>query len=261
MKHAPRKRFGQHFLTDASVLAAIVEAVRPLPDDRLVEIGPGLGALTAALLQRVPRLEAVEIDRDLVARLQRRWPAPRLTVHEADALAFDFAALAGGRALRLVGNLPYNISSPLLVRLLSFRTVVSDAHFMLQKEVVDRIVAPHGGTAYGRLSVMMQAHHAVQRLFDVPPGAFDPPPRVDSSVLRMTPLARPMVRDTAVLERLLAAAFQQRRKMLRGTLLPWLQARGVDGADPAFGLSPSARPEEVPVAAWARLADALADAA
>jgi len=261
VRHAPRKRFGQHFLTDASVLAAIADAVGARPDDRVVEIGPGLGALTAWLLERVPQLEAVEIDRDLVARLRRRWPEPRLVVHEADALAFDFSALAGGRPMRLVGNLPYNISSPLLVRLLSFRSVVADAHFMLQKEVVDRIVAPHGGADYGRLSVMMQAHHMVERLFDVPPGAFEPPPRVDSSVLRMTPLARPLARDTTVLERLLAVAFHQRRKMLRGTLLPWLQGQGVDGTDPVFGLPPTSRPEEIPVAAWARLADALADAA
>jgi len=260
VKHAPRKRFGQHFLIDPAVLAAIVEAVAPRPADRVVEIGPGLGALTGALLERVPALDAVEIDRDLAGRLRRRWPQSRLRVHEADALDFDFAALAGDGRLRLVGNLPYNVSSPLLVRLLAFLPVIADQHFMLQKEVVDRIVADPGGADYGRLGVLLQAHCAVERLFDVPPAAFDPPPRVDSSVVRLVPLARPRVRDTASLERLLAAGFGQRRKMLRGTLLPWLRAQGVDGEAAPFALVPTARPEQVPVEVWARLADALAQA-
>jgi 16S rRNA (adenine1518-N6/adenine1519-N6)-dimethyltransferase len=257
VKHAPRKRFGQHFLTDVSVLEAIADAVGPRPGERVVEIGPGLGALTERLLDRTDSLDAVEIDRDLVARLRRRWPEPRLRVHEGDALAFDFAALAGGARLRLVGNLPYNISSPLLIRLLGFREVVADAHFMLQKEVVMRIVASPGSADYGRLGVMMQAFDEVERLFDVPPEAFDPPPRVDSSVVRLRPRAQPLVRDFASLERLLSVAFNQRRKMLRGTLLPWLQARGVDPESPEFGLAPTARPEEIPVERWARVADAL----
>ena len=260
MRHAPRKRFGQHFLVDASVLARIADAVSPRDGDRLVEIGPGLGALTAVLLERVGTLVAVEIDRDLVARLRRRWPEPRLVVHEADALAFDFGALAADGPLRLVGNLPYNISSPLLIGLLAHRRAIVDAHFMLQKEVVDRIVAPHGVADYGRLGVMMQAFHRVERLFDVPPEAFDPPPRVESSVMRMRPLATPRVRDAATLERLLAVGFGQRRKMLRGTLMPWLRAQGVDPEAPAFALEPTARPEEVPVEGWARIADALLDA-
>ncbi|HYF60500.1 MAG TPA: 16S rRNA (adenine(1518)-N(6)/adenine(1519)-N(6))-dimethyltransferase RsmA [Burkholderiaceae bacterium] len=259
MKHAPRKRFGQHFLTDASVLAAIAGAVAPCEGERIVEIGPGLGALTEHLLAHAPRIDAVEIDRDLVARLRRRWPAERLAVHEGDALAFDFAwlAAAAGGPLRLVGNLPYNISSPLLIRLLGFREHVVDAHFMLQKEVIDRIVAPPGTAEFGRLGVMMQAFHRVERLFDVPPEAFEPPPRVDSSVMRMRPRPRPMVREAAALERLLAVAFAQRRKMLRGTLLPWLRTQGVDPEDPRFGLVPTARPEEIPVERWAALADAL----
>jgi 16S rRNA (adenine1518-N6/adenine1519-N6)-dimethyltransferase len=260
VKHAPRKRFGQHFLVDASVLARIVDAVSPREGERLVEIGPGLGALTEVLLERVATLDAVEIDRDLVVRLRRRWPASRLVVHEADALAFDFGALAAGGRLRLVGNLPYNVSSPLLIGLLAFRASVVDAHFMLQKEVVDRIVAPHGGADYGRLTVMLQAFHHVERLFDVPPHAFDPPPRVDSSVLRMWPRAEPLVRDAKALEGLLAVAFAQRRKMLRGTLLPWLRAQGVDPDLPAYGLEPTARPEQVPLEGWARLADALLEA-
>lgn len=260
MKHVARKRFGQHFLVDPAVLAAIVDAVSPRPGDRVVEIGPGLGALTEALLARVPMLDAVEIDRDLVGRLRRRWPESRLRVHEADALGFDFAALADEGRLRLVGNLPYNVSSPLLVRLLSFLPILADLHFMLQKEVVDRIVAAPGGADYGRLGVLLQAHCEVERLFDVPPAAFDPPPRVDSAVVRLVPLPRPRVRDTESLERLLAVGFGQRRKMLRGTLLPWLRAQGIDGEDPAYGLEPTARPEQVPVERWARLADALAGA-
>jgi 16S rRNA (adenine1518-N6/adenine1519-N6)-dimethyltransferase len=257
VKHAPRKRFGQHFLTDASVLERIAEAVSPRDGDRLVEIGPGLGALTAVLLYRVPRMAAVEIDRDLVARLRRRWP-DTLVVHEADALTFDFAALAADGRIRLVGNLPYNISSPLLIGLIAHRAAVVDAHFMLQKEVVARIVAPHGGADYGRLSVMLQAFHHAERLFDVPPEAFDPPPRVDSSVVRLRPRAVPLVRDRVALERLMAVAFGQRRKMLRGTLGPWLKLQGLDLEDPAFELPPTARPEAIPVERWARLADALA---
>jgi 16S rRNA (adenine1518-N6/adenine1519-N6)-dimethyltransferase len=257
VKHAPRKRFGQHFLTDSSVLAAIADAVAPRPGDRLVEIGPGLGALTAFLLERTGSLEAIEIDRDLVARLRRRWPEPRLTVHEGDALAFDFAALAAGTPMRLIGNLPYNISSPLLIRLLGCRDAIVDQHFMLQKEVVDRIVASHGGSDYGRLAVMMQSFNEVAHLFDVPPEAFDPPPRVESSVVRLRPRAVPLTGDVATLEGLLAVAFNQRRKMLRGTLMPWLRAEGLDPEDPAFGLSPTARPEQVALEHWGRLADAL----
>jgi 16S rRNA (adenine1518-N6/adenine1519-N6)-dimethyltransferase len=186
---------------------------------------------------------------------------PTLRVHEGDALSFDFAALAGDGRLRLVGNLPYNISSPLLIRLLDFRPIVSDQHFMLQKEVVDRIVSSHGVAAFGRLSVMLQAFNRVEQLFDVPPEAFDPPPKVQSSVVRLQPLAEPLARDVRMLERLLSVAFNQRRKMLRGTLLPWLRAQGVDPEDPRFGLAPTARPEEIPVVQWGRVADAMLDAA
>jgi 16S rRNA (adenine1518-N6/adenine1519-N6)-dimethyltransferase len=257
VKHAPRKRFGQHFLTDHSVIAAIVSAIAPRAGERLVEIGPGLGALTVGLLERTERLEAVEIDRDLVARLRHRWPPERLVVHEADALAFDFVALAGCDRLRLVGNLPYNISSPLLIGLLASREVIIDQHFMLQKEVVDRIVARHGCADYGRLSVMLQAHHHVEQLFDVPPEAFDPPPRVESSVVRLITRAEPLAKDLVSLERLMATAFAQRRKMLRGTLMPWLRSQGLDPEDPRFGLEPTARPEDVAVTQWACLADAL----
>jgi 16S rRNA (adenine1518-N6/adenine1519-N6)-dimethyltransferase len=257
VKHQARKRFGQHFLVDDSVLVAIAQAVAPRPGQTLVEIGPGLGALTEHLLGHIDRLHAVEIDRDLVARLQRRFPAQRLVLHEADALSFDFGALASGRELRLVGNLPYNISSPLLVRLLEFRDRIVDQHFMLQKEVVERIAADPGGRAFGRLTVLMQAFHQVIDLMRVAPEAFDPPPRVDSAVIRMIPRPHPLVRDFGSLERLLSIAFNQRRKMLRSTLIPWLRLQGVEPERPEFGLVPTARPEEVTVGQYAAIADAM----
>ena len=264
--HVARKRFGQHFLTDRSVIAAIAAAIAPREGDRIVEIGPGLGALTDELLGRTSRIAAVELDRDLAQRLRRRYPPERLELHEGDALAFDFASLApGGGAsqgpeggprrapLRLVGNLPYNISSPLLVRLLDFRRLVADQHFMLQKEVVDRIVAAPRTPDYGRLSVLMQAFYDVESLFVVPPQAFDPPPRVDSAVMRMIVREAPPLDDPVPLQEVLAAAFAQRRKMLRGTLIPWLAARGVEAA----GIDPEARAEEIDVQTWCALAARL----
>ena len=266
----PRKRFGQHFLVDRMAVAAIVEAIAPRPGDRLVEIGPGTAALTAPLLERVGTMDAVEIDRDLAAGLRRRF-GERLRVHEGDALAFDFAALAGGgrERLRLVGNLPYNISSPLLLHLREFTAHVVDQHFMLQKEVVDRIVAEPGGDM-GRLTVLLQAWYEVQSLFDVPPEAFDPPPKVESSVIRMLPRALPLARDAATLEALLAVGFGQRRKMIRNTLGKWFAARhpGFDigqGASRDTRLVPftesTRRPEEIGVQSWCALADAVAAAA
>lgn len=253
--HVARKRFGQHFLVDASVVAAIVEAIDPRPGQILVEIGPGLAALTAALLERVDHLHAIEIDRDLAARLRRRWDERHLSLHVADALRFDYAALAadGPQRLRLAGNLPYNISSPLLVHLLASRRHVDDQHFMLQREVVDRIVAEPGSAAFGRLSVLMQAFYEVESLFTVPPQAFDPPPKVDSAVLRMSVRRDRSQLDPAPLQRVLAAGFGQRRKMIRKTLLPWLAAAGVADA----GLDPTLRPEDLPVAAWLDLAARL----
>jgi len=254
--HVPRKRFGQHFLADQGVIHAIVSAIDPRPGDRLVEIGPGLAALTDALLQRVPSMTAIEIDRDLAARLRRRYGA-RLALVEADVLNVDLAPLAADGPLRVVGNLPYNISSPLLVRLLDFRDHVQDQHFMLQKEVVDRIVAPHGSAAYGRLGVLLQAYYDVESLFDVPPESFDPPPRVDSAVVRMLPRPGPAAVPPAVLSPLLAAAFGQRRKMVRKTLLPWLADRGVEAPE----VDPTARPEDLPVALYIALALRLQAAA
>lgn len=256
--HRARKRFGQHFLVDESVVDAIVDAIGPREGDLLVEIGPGLAALTRALLERVAHLHAVEIDRDLAARLRARHAPQRLTLHEADALRFDFGELAesGTRRLRVVGNLPYNVSSPLLVRLLDFRAQVDDQHFMLQREVVDRIVAHPSKRDFGRLSVLMQAFYEVERLFDVAPCAFDPPPKVDSSVVRMRVRRAALARDPAPLQEVLAAAFAHRRKMIRTTLLPWLDARGV--ARPS--LDPTLRPEQIELPTWLSIADSYAGA-
>jgi len=255
MSHVARKRFGQHFLVDTGVIDAIVAAIDPREGEALVEIGPGLAALTDALLRRVRTLTAIEIDRDLAARLRSRY-GERLTLVEADVLRVDFASLGAAQPLRVVGNLPYNISSPLLVHLLDARERIVDQHFMLQKEVVERIVAPPGSTSYGRLGVLLQAFYEVELLFEVLPASFDPPPKVDSAVLRMLPRRDPAAVDPRVLSELLAAAFGQRRKMLRNTLLPWLGQRGVDPGT----LSPTDRPEAVPVATYVELAERLSQA-
>lgn len=250
--HIPRKRFGQHFLHDPAVIDAIVRAIAPEPGQAVVEIGPGLAALTEPLAQRLGRLTVIEIDRDLAARLRRD---ARLDVLESDVLKVDFAHVAQARAatkLRVVGNLPYNISTPILFHLLAYAHVIADQHFMLQKEVVDRMVAPCGTSAYGRLSVMLQWRYAMQDVLHVPPEAFTPPPRVNSSVVRMVPLAAPAAVDAAVLSGLVQAAFGQRRKLLRHPLEPWLSARGYRGA---FDLQ--RRAQEVPVAEYLALAQAL----
>lgn len=249
--HVARKRFGQHFLVDRAVIADIVAAIDPQPADRLVEIGPGLGALTLALLQRVPRLTAVEIDRDLAARWRRSEPE-RVELIEADALSFDFAALGSG--LRLVGNLPYNISTPLLFHLLGAADRVRDQVFMLQKEVVDRMVASPGGRDYGRLSVMLQWRYDMDKLLDVPPAAFDPTPKVDSAVVLMRPRPAAELHPVSAerLSALVTAAFSQRRKLLRHSLGPWLAQHG---GDIDFDLQ--RRAEEVPVGEYLALAAAL----
>ncbi|MAK55742.1 MAG: 16S rRNA (adenine(1518)-N(6)/adenine(1519)-N(6))-dimethyltransferase, partial [Pusillimonas sp.] len=184
--HQARKRFGQNFLADASIIDQIIRAIAPGPDDNMVEIGPGQAALTAPLLQRLNHLSVVEIDRDLAQRLRNQFQTDKLTIYEADVLTVDFSAL--GSSLRVVGNLPYNISSPLLFRLIDYADLVKDQHFMLQKEVVDRMVAMPGESNYSRLSVMLQARYAMTHLFDVPPTAFQPPPKVVSAIVRMVPL-------------------------------------------------------------------------
>jgi 16S rRNA (adenine1518-N6/adenine1519-N6)-dimethyltransferase len=247
-----RKRFGQHFLADEGVIGDIVRAIQPRPGDALVEIGPGLGAMTQPLLERAGALTVIELDRDLAARL-RASGRPGLSVIEADVLNVDFAALAAqaGRPLRVVGNLPYNISSPILFHLLPVAHAVRDQHFMLQKEVVDRMAAAPGGKDYGRLSVMLQWRYAIEAVLDVPPQAFEPPPRVDSAVVRMVPRPPEAVAaiDAARLGALVAAAFSQRRKLLRHSLGPWID-RHAPGA--AFDLQ--RRAEEVPVAEYVALA-------
>jgi 16S rRNA (adenine1518-N6/adenine1519-N6)-dimethyltransferase len=249
--HRPRKRFGQHFLVDDGVTARIVAAVQPRPGETLVEIGPGLGALTQPLLERAGALTVVELDRDLAARLARN---PRLTVIQGDALNIDFAALAAaaGTPLRLVGNLPYNISTPLLFHLLGAADRLADLHFMLQKEVVDRMAAEPGGKDYGRLSVMLQWRCHIEALFDVPPTAFDPPPRVESAVVRLVPWPQPAAVDARRLGELVTVAFSQRRKILRHTLGRWLAERGFSGA-----FDEQRRAEEVPVAEYVALARAV----
>jgi 16S rRNA (adenine1518-N6/adenine1519-N6)-dimethyltransferase len=253
VRHVARKRFGQHFLADTAILDAIVRAVDPKPGQALVEIGPGLGALTQPLVERCGTLTVIELDRDLAARLRKR---PELEVIEADVLTVDFQALAAARAprrLRIVGNLPYNISSPILFHLLPAAHGIEDQHFMLQKEVVDRIAAGPGGKDYGRMSVMLQWRYHVEPLFEVPPEAFEPPPRVDSAVVRMVPWPEPAAVDAALLEAMLAAAFSMRRKLLRHSLGRWLEARRFEGA---FDLQ--RRAEEVPVAEYLALARLVA---
>jgi 16S rRNA (adenine1518-N6/adenine1519-N6)-dimethyltransferase len=237
--HRPRKRFGQHFLHDPRVLARIVDAVAPAQNDFLVEIGPGEGALTAPLLERVGKLEAIEVDRDLAAELAARFPPTRLTVHCADALEFDFARFPAG--LRLVGNLPYNISTPLLFHLVRYADRVRDLHFMLQLEVVERMVAEASTAEYGRLSVALQARFEMEKLFTVSKGAFRPPPKVESAVVRLVPLAKPLYVD----EELLRKAFSARRKQLRNAL------PGVDFA--RAGIDPRLRPENLSPQDYARI--------
>lgn len=254
--HHPRRRFGQHFLADPGVISAIVDAVRPSGNDTIVEIGPGHGAITHPIIARCGRFHAVELDRDLAAALAKRYAAnERVTVHNVDALDFDFTTLGGG--LRLVGNLPYNISTPLLFHLLGQRDAIADMHFMLQKEVVDRIAAAPGSKAYGRLTIMLRCYLEVVPLFDVAPQAFEPPPAVTSAVVRLRPLPEDEIEltDAGALSALLATAFSRRRKTLRNAL------SGSVGADllDRLGIDPGLRPEAVPIADWVRLANHLAD--
>jgi 16S rRNA (adenine1518-N6/adenine1519-N6)-dimethyltransferase len=251
MKHIPRKRFGQHFLADDAIIDAIVRAIAPQPGQAMVEIGPGLAAMTQPLVERLGRLTVIELDRDLAARLRNH---PQLDVIESDVLKVDFTELAAARGqLRVVGNLPYNISTPILFHLLAQVDAVADQHFMLQKEVVDRMVARPSTADYGRLSVMLQWRYEMEDVLFVPPESFDPPPRVDSAVVRMVPRATPIVLDAKLLENIVQVAFSQRRKLLRHTLGRWLEEKGV--ADP-FDLQ--RRAEEVPVSEYLALAQAAA---
>ena len=249
-----KKRFGQHFLHDPAVIRRLVDAIRPLPADTMVEIGGGPGALTIPLVERLERLHVVEIDRELAAALPARTAHPeRLVVHEADALEFDFGSLASGpRSLRVVGNLPYNISTPLLFHLLGFGVAIKDLHVMLQREVVERMTAAPGGKDYGRLTVMLALWARCEALFDVGPGAFSPPPRVWSTVVRLTPHAAPPfpVHDAARFASLVAHLFSMRRKTLGRALKGRLAPEAIIGA----GIDPKARPETLAPADFARLA-------
>jgi 16S rRNA (adenine1518-N6/adenine1519-N6)-dimethyltransferase len=251
--HTARKRFGQNFLADPVYVARIVDAIDPKPGERIVEIGPGLAALTGRLVERAARITAIEIDRDLAARLRERFLPERLELIEGDALEIDFGAL--GTELRIVGNLPYNISSPLLFRLAEQARALRDITVMLQKEVVDRMTAQPATPEYGRLSVMLQSRFAIERLFVVPPGAFRPPPKVDSAVARLVPLREraPRIADQALFARVVAAAFSQRRKTLRNALASLADAATIEAA----AIDAGARGETLPVEAFVRLADAV----
>ena len=253
MKHIPRKRFGQHFLSDGGIIDAIVQAIAPQPGQPMVEIGPGLAALTQPLVERLGRLTVIELDRDLARRLREH---PQLDVIESDVLKVDFSQVYAGHSasesgakLRVVGNLPYNISTPILFHLLGHVQVIEDQHFMLQKEVIDRMVAAPATGDYGRLSVMLQWRYAMENVLFVPPESFDPPPRVDSAVVRMVPRTDPAALSVPVLEELVQVAFSQRRKLLRHTLGRWLEARQF-----ADSFDTQRRAEEVPVAEYVALA-------
>lgn len=251
--HVARKRFGQNFLIDQGIIGAIVSAINPARADTVVEIGPGLGAITVPLLERIDHLHVVEIDRDLIARLKKQHPPARMTIHEGDALAFDFASI--GSDLRLVGNLPYNISTPLLFHLASYGQQVRDMHFMLQKEVVERMVAEPGCADFGRLSVMLQYSFWLEWLIDVPPESFDPPPKVDSAVVRLIPKPPEQLtaKDPARLSSLVQSAFAQRRKMLRNNLKGILD----DAGFAALEIAPTLRPEDLAVEDYVRIANFL----
>ena len=252
-QHQARKRFGQNFLVDEGVVESIVRAINPAASQNMVEIGPGLSALTQPLLQILSRLTVIEIDRDLAERLRRKYPPERLAVVEGDVLKVDFSEL--GEGLRVVGNLPYNISSPLLFHLVQFADRVVDQHFMLQREVIDRMVAKPSSSDYSRLSVMLQSRYRMVKLFDVPPEAFDPPPRVVSAVVRMVPLPddRQKPVSFSAFEQVVAKSFAQRRKMLRRGLADW--AGAIDWA--GLGIPETARAEELTVAQFIALADSL----
>jgi 16S rRNA (adenine1518-N6/adenine1519-N6)-dimethyltransferase len=251
--HVARKRFGQNFLVDSGIINAIIGAIDPQRGDTLVEIGPGLGAITEPLLARLNHLHVVEIDRDLIARLRKQHPSTRMTIHEGDALAFDFASI--GSDLRLVGNLPYNISTPLLFHLAEYVGIVRDMHFMLQKEVVERMVALPGESDFSRLSVMLQYRFHLEWLIDVPPESFDPPPKVQSAVVRLIPkdAAELNAKSQDKLAQVVQTAFSQRRKMLRNTLKGTLS----DAGFAELGIDPTRRPEDISVADYVRIANYL----
>jgi 16S rRNA (adenine1518-N6/adenine1519-N6)-dimethyltransferase len=250
----PRKRFGQHFLTDPGVIDAIIGAVAPAPSDVVVEIGPGRGAITDSLARRAGTLHAIELDRDLAARLERRFAQhANVTIHQADALSFDYSQ--AGERFRVVGNLPYNISTPLLFALLEYRERIVDIHVMLQREVVDRMAAKPGSKAYGRLGIMLGCHFRIEKLFEVDRLAFDPPPEVISGVVRLTPLPAGtfVIDDEALFGRLVATAFNQRRKTVRNALRGLVSEAQLE----AVGIDPGIRPERISIADYVGLANTI----
>lgn len=253
--HKAKKQFGQNFLVDQRIIADIVDAIRPEHGDHIVEIGPGLGALTRPLLQHLDHLHVVEIDRDIIARLQHEYSPSKLTIHAGDALRFDFAILPA--PFRIVGNLPYNISSPLLFHFARYAARVRDMHFMLQNEVVERMVAQPSTPAYGRLSVMLQYRFYMEKLLDVPPESFRPAPKVDSAVVRMIPLLEAEIQtgNAGLFARIVSAAFAQRRKTLRNTLRDFL----VDSDFARLNLDPQLRAENLTVGDFARITKRLDD--
>ena len=252
-EHVARKRFGQNFLVDRGIIAAIVSSIGPQKGQNVVEIGPGLGAITEPLMARLDHLHVVEIDRDLIARLKKQHTPERMTIHEGDALNFDFATI--GTDLRLVGNLPYNISTPLLFHLASYVGIVHDMHFMLQKEVVERMVAVPGETDFSRISVMLQYRFHIEWLIDVPPGSFDPPPKVQSAFVRLIPkdVSELNAKNPAKFAQVVQTAFSQRRKMLRNTLKSILS----DAGFAELGIVPTCRAEDVTVEDFVRIANYL----
>ncbi len=253
--HRARKRFGQHFLADPGVIDAILRAVNASKDDVLVEIGPGQGAITTSLAASAGHLHAVELDRDLVRRLRHQYDGnPTVTIHEADALAFDFSGL--GDRLRIVGNLPYNISTPLLFHLLQFRDRIVDMHFMLQKEVVDRMAAGPGSKTYGRLGIMLGCHLNIESLFDVDKSAFDPPPKVTSAVVRLDPLPSDAfgILDEKLLSTIVTSAFMKRRKTIRNSLKDHVEVADLE----AVGIDPGLRPEQISIDQYVELSNHLA---
>ncbi|MBU0689151.1 MAG: 16S rRNA (adenine(1518)-N(6)/adenine(1519)-N(6))-dimethyltransferase RsmA [Gammaproteobacteria bacterium] len=251
--HKAKKQFGQNFLVDQNIIADIVRAIRPAADDNMVEIGPGLGAMTRPLMQHLNKLHVVEIDRDIIARLKTDYPQDKIVIHEGDALKFDFATL--GTPLRIVGNLPYNISSPLLFHFAKYAEGITDMHFMLQNEVVERMVAEPSTAAFGRLSVMLQYRFYMEKLLDVPPQSFRPAPKVDSAIVRMIPLpaAQITVKDEALYAKVVASAFGQRRKTLRNTLRDYLAEDDFAQLD----INPQLRAENLGVAEFTRIANFL----
>ncbi len=253
-RHVPRKRFGQHFLVDRGTIERIVAAIDPQRGEHIVEIGPGLGALTVPLVELIEHVHVVELDRDLCERLRERYPVERLSVHQADALRFDFATLPS--PLRIVGNLPYNISTPLLFHVADTAARCADLHFMLQKEVVDRMVAKPSDPAYGRLSVMLQYRFRLERLFTVAPEAFRPAPKVHSAFVRLVPrlLSELGAIDELGFSRVVAKAFSMRRKTLRNALYDLISAADLT----ALGIDPRVRAETLPVAAFVTIANRVA---